>query len=165
MITSQAATIASEAAMIASQAATKGRTPVPSPLTARQFQEVELALERERHYLVERLRAYDEAERALSESQREVGSAGGDQADVAGDVAEEELVLTFQRTERARLAAVEKALHRMDEGTYGWCESCGRPIYYPRLRAVPWVATCRACIAQSSAGYGSHREPGDHGER
>jgi len=148
----------------ASQTTTTSKTPGSSPLTPRQFQEVELALERERHYLVERLRVYDVAQRALSASQAEEGSAGGDQANVASDLAEEELVLTFQRTERARLAAVETALHRMDKGTYGWCESCGRPIYYPRLRAVPWVATCRTCTAQLFASHGSHGEHGSHSE-
>ncbi len=136
-----------------------------APLTARQLQELELALERERHVLLERMRAYAQAEQELSESQREEGSLGGDEADVASDLAEEELVLTLQQAERVRLGAVEAALRRMDERRYGLCESCGQPIPYPRLRALPWVSTCRSCAARAAAEQGGHRahdEPGTH---
>ncbi len=141
------------------------RPPRVSPLTARQLQELELALERERHVLLERTRAYARAERELSESQREEGSVGGDEADVASDLAEEELVLTLRQAERVRLEAVEAALRRIDERRYGLCESCGQPIAYPRLRALPWVSTCRSCAARAAAAQGGHRahdEPDVH---
>jgi RNA polymerase-binding protein DksA len=46
---------------------------------------------------------------------------------------------------RRRLADVEAALARRDEGTYGICESCGRPIAPGRLEARPAARTCIDC--------------------
>ena len=46
---------------------------------------------------------------------------------------------------RARLAAVDAAIVRVETGTYGRCEVCGRPIGAERLAARPDVATCVAC--------------------
>lgn len=44
-----------------------------------------------------------------------------------------------------QLAAVEAALARVDEGTYGVCTGCGRSIPAERLEVIPWAATCVAC--------------------
>jgi len=43
------------------------------------------------------------------------------------------------------LEQVERALKRIDEGTYGVCERCGRPIGKKRLEAIPYASTCIAC--------------------
>jgi DnaK suppressor protein len=40
------------------------------------------------------------------------------------------------------LAEIEAALARIDEGTYGLCEACGRPIGEERLGAVPYATLC-----------------------
>lgn len=44
-----------------------------------------------------------------------------------------------------QLTAVEAALSRLDDGTYGVCERCGRAIPAERMEVVPWAATCVAC--------------------
>ena len=44
-----------------------------------------------------------------------------------------------------QLAAVEAAIARMDDGSYGACEGCGRPIAEERLEVIPWAARCVAC--------------------
>jgi len=44
-----------------------------------------------------------------------------------------------------QLAAVEAALARVADGTYGVCEVCKRPIAVERLEAIPWAATCVSC--------------------
>ena len=44
-----------------------------------------------------------------------------------------------------QLAAVDEALVRVAEGTYGVCEVCERPIAPERLEAIPWAATCVSC--------------------
>ena len=44
-----------------------------------------------------------------------------------------------------QLAAVDAALVRVAEGTYGVCEVCGLHIAPERLEAIPWAATCVAC--------------------
>jgi len=43
------------------------------------------------------------------------------------------------------IAQVEHALERLDDGTYGTCESCGRPIPPARLEARPESTTCVEC--------------------
>jgi RNA polymerase-binding transcription factor len=44
-----------------------------------------------------------------------------------------------------QLEAVDEALARVADGTYGVCEVCGRSIAPERLEAIPWAATCVAC--------------------
>jgi DnaK suppressor protein len=46
---------------------------------------------------------------------------------------------------RHHLAEVDAALARVDAGTYGVCERCGRPISPERLEAKPTARTCVAC--------------------
>ena len=44
-----------------------------------------------------------------------------------------------------QLAAVDEALARVAEGTYGVCEVCRRRIAPERLEAIPWAARCVSC--------------------
>jgi RNA polymerase-binding transcription factor DksA len=45
------------------------------------------------------------------------------------------------------LEAVEKALAKLDQGTYGTCERCGKPISNARLQAMPASAYCIDCAS------------------
>ena len=42
----------------------------------------------------------------------------------------------------AKLADVERALEKLDDGTYGSCDVCGEPIPLERLDAMPWATRC-----------------------
>ena len=44
-----------------------------------------------------------------------------------------------------QLALVDAALARLDDGTYGTCQVCGKAIAPERLEVIPWAATCVAC--------------------
>ena len=44
-----------------------------------------------------------------------------------------------------QLAAVEAAIGRLDDGSYGVCERCGTRIPEERMEVVPWAATCVVC--------------------
>jgi RNA polymerase-binding protein DksA len=46
---------------------------------------------------------------------------------------------------RLELAAIRSALARLDEGSYGSCSKCGRPIDERRQEAMPTATTCLAC--------------------
>ena len=51
---------------------------------------------------------------------------------------------------REQLADVEHALHKFEEGTYGFCDSCGQPIDPERLEAIPEASLCIKCKAQQA---------------
>jgi RNA polymerase-binding transcription factor len=42
----------------------------------------------------------------------------------------------------AKLRDVERALAKLDDGTYGTCDECGEPIGDERLEAIPWAVLC-----------------------
>ncbi len=48
----------------------------------------------------------------------------------------------------AKLRGVERALAKLDEGTYGVCDSCGEPIAPERLEAIPWAVLCMTCATR-----------------
>ena len=50
----------------------------------------------------------------------------------------------------ATLADVERALEKLDEGTYGLCDRCGVAIPVERLEARPWTSLCVGCAAERS---------------
>ena len=51
-------------------------------------------------------------------------------------------VISLVRALRSNLHDVDRALSRIDDGTYGNCERCGDPISSERLEAIPWAALC-----------------------
>ena len=52
------------------------------------------------------------------------------------------------------LADLDRALAKLDEGTYGECDRCGLPIGGERLEAVPWAGMCVSCGARRTAQSG-----------
>jgi RNA polymerase-binding protein DksA len=66
-------------------------------------------------------------------------------ADSAQITAERHRVTSIAEGLRANLGGVEHALRRMDAGTYGTCENCGREIPLERLEAIPFARLCIDC--------------------
>jgi DnaK suppressor protein len=105
-------------------------------------------LQAERERARERVAALEREFAGLAEA----ASAGGtdDEHDPEG------ATLAFERQHtaalldqaRAQLAAVDDGLRRLDNGSYGTCERCGRPIGAERLAARPTAASCIACAQQ-----------------
>jgi len=71
--------------------------------------------------------------------------AGHDQADVGASSFERDHELAVLTSERLRLEQIEHALERIDDGTYGVCESCGEPVGKMRLMAFPRATLCVTC--------------------
>jgi DnaK suppressor protein len=74
--------------------------------------------------------------------------AGERQADVidqASDATQADLQVHLHRADIRLLRAIEEALARIEQGTFGVCETCQRPISVARLNAVPWTRLCRDC--------------------
>ena len=56
------------------------------------------------------------------------------------------------RSIAAAVTEVDRALEKLNEGTYGACDDCGRPIGSERLQAVPWAGLCVTCADVRSRG-------------
>ena len=69
----------------------------------------------------------------------------GDMADQASGNNEVHIQLKLKQTDAKILQAIEEALRRIDDGTYGICRDCGEPIAPVRLNAIPWTRSCVAC--------------------
>ena len=55
------------------------------------------------------------------------------------------------------LADVERALEKLEDGTYGICDSCGEPIGEERLEAIPWATLCISCARIARPGSAAER--------
>ncbi len=85
-------------------------------------------------------------EHDLAVLMRDAGDgAGHDQADMGATSFERDQELTVVANEREMLAQIERALERIDNGTYGVCESCGNPIGKMRVMAFPRATLCLTC--------------------
>jgi DnaK suppressor protein len=69
----------------------------------------------------------------------------GSQAAAASQVFEQQRDLALRDRNEQHLAAVEAALARLDDGTFGTCVRCGQAIAAERLDALPWAAHCIDC--------------------
>ncbi|WP_327085821.1 TraR/DksA C4-type zinc finger protein [Nonomuraea sp. NBC_01738] len=71
--------------------------------------------------------------------------AGDDQADAGAKTYEREREIALTLNARDLVAQNERAIVRIDAGTYGVCESCHKPIGKERLQAFPRATLCVAC--------------------
>ena len=65
-----------------------------------------------------------------------------DEADEATFTQLSDLRHSLDERQAALAQAMEAALRRMRDGTYGLCRDCGSPIELDRLRLVPWTTLC-----------------------
>jgi RNA polymerase-binding protein DksA len=56
-----------------------------------------------------------------------------------------ELTLALREQARAKVETIRQALRKAEEGRYGICESCGKPIGAERLEALPLATQCIDC--------------------
>lgn len=84
-------------------------------------------------------------------SSMENNTRQGDMADQAAGNNEVHIALKLRQTDAKILQAIEEALARIENGTYGACRDCGEPIAPVRLNAIPWTRVCRACKEKQNA--------------
>ncbi len=86
------------------------------------------------------------SEEAISGLMRDSGDgAGDDQADVGTKNISREHEIALAENAREMLVQTEHALERLDNGTYGLCESCGKPIGKARMQAFMRATLCVEC--------------------
>ncbi|MBN2726644.1 TraR/DksA C4-type zinc finger protein [Candidatus Mcinerneyibacteriota bacterium] len=66
-------------------------------------------------------------------------------ADIADSLTEAELGFKLKNSEEIILAAIDAALKRIEEGTYGICQDCGARISDERLEVMPYAVRCITC--------------------
>ncbi len=59
----------------------------------------------------------------------------------------DELVRTLEAEGLEELALIERALKRIEQGSYGTCHSCGEAIDEARLKAIPYAESCIDCAS------------------
>ncbi len=112
-------------------------------LTAKEIVGLKGRLEEERSELRDQLTTIEEE--TFSSSQSELsGDVGLDDesADAGTATFEREKDLSIENNVRDLLAKIDRALARIDEGSYGTCERCGKPIEKARIKALPYVDMC-----------------------
>jgi RNA polymerase-binding protein DksA len=80
----------------------------------------------------------------LEDETGEINASGVDNhlGDTATATYDRELDYTLADNSEQVLADIERALAKVDDGTYGVCEDCGKPIAPERLEAMPWARYC-----------------------
>ena len=96
-------------------------------------------LEGMRHDVAEEEGIGEESER---EHVAELSNLDQHQADHGTEAFDRERAISLLENIEAELSDIEHALRRLDDGTYGTCEACGKPIDSPRLEAVPAARFC-----------------------
>jgi RNA polymerase-binding protein DksA len=117
--------------------------PGEDPWTAAELAELRTELEGEVEHLKEEIR---DAEQEIAGLFRDGSDgAGNDQADVGSTTLERDHEMSLANNARDMLDQIERALARIDDGTYGVCESCGNAIGKGRLQAFPRATLCVSC--------------------
>jgi DnaK suppressor protein len=68
-----------------------------------------------------------------------------DTSDMASDAAEGDLSLRIAESETAEASEIERAIEKIDNGTYGICEVCNKAIGVDRIQFLPYVTMCIKC--------------------
>jgi RNA polymerase-binding protein DksA len=82
------------------------------------------------------------SEAAVAGLMRDSGDGAGDEADTGSKNITREYELALAANTRETLSQADRALRRLDEGTYGLCEVCGNPIGKARMQAFPRATLC-----------------------
>ena len=72
-------------------------------------------------------------------------------ADQGSDEYQYETTIKFANTEGRYLYNIEEALSRIEDGSYGKCQDCGKPIALPRLKRLPYTRLCIECKEKEEA--------------
>lgn len=110
--------------------------PIPPEMLA----ELKAELERQRVRLERSMAVTEEAVQPVQLDQQAVGRLSR-----MDSLQSQHMSRNLQEREQVRYSAINAALMRIDEGTYGICTDCGAAIAPGRLVVVPEVAHCPAC--------------------
>ncbi len=92
----------------------------------------------------------------ITRLKNDIESSGEDRKAIAPDRAigrisrldsmlDQQMAMNSHQRRQERLALLENTIRKMDYGTYGTCERCGREIAFERLKEIPETRHCRSC--------------------
>ena len=112
-------------------------------LTKKEIDELRDRLLQERSELEEQLTTIEDSSFAATQSDL-TGDVGLDDesADAGTATFEREKDLSIEQNVRDLLQKIDRALQRIEAGTYGSCDRCGKPIETARIKALPYVDLC-----------------------
>jgi len=80
---------------------------------------------------------------SLQEETEEIsGTADNHLGETATATLDREIDYSLEENSGEVLAAIDRALKRLDDGSYGTCVNCGKEIPEERLEAIPWTELC-----------------------
>jgi DnaK suppressor protein len=85
---------------------------------------------------------------SIGDGYQEMLATARDEEDQATVSLMAETSLTLLGPKRQELEAIEEALQRLENGSYGLCEVCGQSIEPRRLEIMPETPLCRGCMSQ-----------------
>src|SRR5207253_8454589 len=114
-----------------------------SPITKKELADLRERLGSERRDLKSQLEELEEQTFSTAQSDL-TGEMGFDEkyADAGTATFEREKDLSLVNNLRDLMERIDKALAKIDDGTYGLCERCGKPIEKARLKALPYASLC-----------------------
>jgi YteA family regulatory protein len=105
--------------------------------------ELKQRLLEQKRELEERVQAHYGMREQMATSLQEFAMYDNHPADIGSEMFEREKDLALDSLDRETLKEIDQALARMEEGTYGICTVCGKPIPEERLEALPQSQTCK----------------------
>lgn len=123
----------------------KGMSENPPSLTEDQLDEIRSELLRSLRKIERSMKITNKAARPVKLDQTSVGRLSRIDA-----IQNQSLTQGLQEREQAKHAAIVGAIGRMDEGKYGICTACGRPIGFERLLIFPEAQMCADCGGRKS---------------
>ena len=114
-----------------------------APFTDKELEEFRSRLQEERAELEKQLATIEESSFSTPQSDLS-GEVSFDEeyADAGTFTFERERDLSIENNVRDLLAKIDGALKRLDDGTFGICVKCGKPIEKARLKALPYAELC-----------------------
>lgn len=98
-----------------------------------------------------------------SEWSGELSAYDNHPADSASETYHREQQVGLIDSRRRILSMIDGVIAKMDDGTYGLCEKCGREIPAERLEAIPFTLLCKECREAQEAEMVTHPRPPEEG--
>lgn len=100
----------------------------------RNYSKIRSELQKKKEYLLDSVKR-----------EKECTCVQGDEIDMANEIYKQEMDYIFRGRAIDGIKAINDALKRMDDGSYGICEECGDKINLERLKIIPFVKLCVSC--------------------